>query len=679
MNFLKKIKFVIVVLYVISAGISINQLQAQEPSSKTAIRINPDAGIIEKYNSLVMYYRFYKPDSAIYFANLALEISVKNKDFKGIGEMHNQIGIINENQGKLNQAEKRYQAAIAAFKKINFKEGLADEYNRLGVLKLRRADYPEATQFFVNALKIYESVKSTKGIVECYLKLATTHERQNNLDLAYSYYKKVEKLDKKLPFSGLTLAIYNGIGWIFLRKGEVNKSLLYFEKGYKISNSPQYQSLHLAFAANLGSAYAKLGRYKDAREILNTNLPIAVHNKFYMREMQLLSALSDAWANEDFNKAKAYIDSCISKSLAHGDTETYIRAIKSLSSLYEGHHDYKMALKLSRAERKTSDSLFNLKRALEIANLNSSYQLQKSNADNNQLKLTNHKNLMVRGGMLMVSCIILLILIITIYFYLRSKKLNRQMIEVNKSLTGLNVELQAHHAVKDKMFSIIGHDLRSPLANVIGILALLNDDDLSGAERKEIIEKLSVHSKTSMQMLDNLLTWGQAQVKGIYLSQQYVDVKEIIVKNITLLRVPLDEKKIIIEDNIVQHTMIWADPAHVDFVVRNLISNAIKYCPPAGNIVITSAEERPGYTSFFVKDNGLGIKKDKLSTIFHIQSESTPGTGGEKGTGLGLIMCKGFIIANGGEISVDSTEGSGSTFKFTLQNQEPVQISKREP
>lgn len=673
MNFLKKSKLLAIILCFTICAIGfmpygIAQESPVKPAPATKIQIRN----IEDYNKLVIYYRFYKPDSAIYLANIALKICIKKNDYKGIGIMLNHLGIINENQGNLLLAEKRYLAAITQFRRIDFKYGIADEYNRLGVLKLRKADYPEATQYFVTALKIYEKIKSKHGIVECYLKLGTIQQRQNNNEAAHTYYKKAEQLNAKLSFSSLTLYIYNSIGWLYLKNNEYNKALPYFETGYRLSNHPQYQSLHLTFSASLGSCYAKLGRSIEARKILDENLPIAVRNKFYDREMQILSALSDAWAVEDFSKAKAYLDTCVTKSKLHGDTERYIRALKSLSNLYALKGDYKSALGIEKTERSSSDSLFNLKRALEIGNLNANYQLQKSNADNSQLKLLNRKNQIIRRGMLIVSCIIFIILVITLYFYLRSKKLNKQMDQANKSLTALNAELQAHHTVKDKMFSIIGHDLRSPLANVIGVLELLNDDDLNQAERKEIIEKLSVHSKTSMEMLDNLLTWGQAQVKGIYLSQQFVDIKGIIANNITLLRISSEEKKIIIQDLIASNTMIWADPTHVDFVIRNLIANSIKYCPPQGSIIISSAAgNKPGFTDFFINDNGRGIKADRLQKIFNIQSESTTGTAGEKGTGLGLIMCKGFITANGGEMTVESVEGEGSTFRFSLQNHQP--------
>ncbi len=251
-------------------------------------------------------------------------------------------------------------------------------------------------------------------------------------------------------------------------------------------------------------------------------------------------------------------------------------------------------------------------------------------------------------------------LIIVAWFYLRTKKLNSLLNKANTSLKESNT-------VKDKFFSILAHDLRLPIASVINLLYIIDDEDISPEERHEIINKLIVNCNASLSTLNQLLKWGEMQIKGIRLNPVPFLPGEIIERNINLLSAAAEEKAISVINMTGDSVQLFSDPDHFDFVIRNLLSNALKFTHDGGSVIIQSEALGKKMVKFTVKDSGVGIEAERIPGIFEISNMSTQGTNNEKGTSLGLIMCKDFIEANKGSIEVKSEIGIGSEFIFTLR------------
>jgi len=214
----------------------------------------------------------------------------------------------------------------------------------------------------------------------------------------------------------------------------------------------------------------------------------------------------------------------------------------------------------------------------------------------------------------------------------------------------------------------LAHDLRSPLATIINLLYVINDDELPAPERKELINMVTVTSNASLDTLNNLLKWGEMQIKGIRLNAVELHPKEIVENDMALLSASAKLKEITMQNNIDESIRIVADRDHFEFLIRNLLSNAIKFTKQGG-LVSVSAHAVAGKkeVQFTVKDNGVGIDAAKLESIFTIGNVSTDGTRDEKGTSIGLVLCKEFIEANHGRIWVNSIPGEGSEFVFVLK------------
>ena len=236
------------------------------------------------------------------------------------------------------------------------------------------------------------------------------------------------------------------------------------------------------------------------------------------------------------------------------------------------------------------------------------------------------------------------------------------------------IKLRELNATKDKFFSIIGHDLKSPFNSIIGFSNLLveqiKNKDIEGIDKYANIVLKS--SNKAMDLLLNLMEWSRSQTGRLEFNPEYFDLVSCINK-IILLYVEISGQKSITIKNILPYkAFVFADNAMISTVLRNLISNAIKFTMPGGKIIV-SAIEKQNEIIFSVSDNGVGISKNSIEKLFRIdQSFSTTGTNEETGTGLGLILCKEFVEKHNGKIWVESEEKKGSTFYFTLPyNTEP--------
>ncbi len=242
---------------------------------------------------------------------------------------------------------------------------------------------------------------------------------------------------------------------------------------------------------------------------------------------------------------------------------------------------------------------------------------------------------------------------------------NEALKQQNEYIRDQSTKLEAANYLKDQLFSIIAHDLRSPLASLQGILTLLQQEGLSHAEFKGIAGELAQGTANASNLLHNLLHWANSQMKGSVIRPERIDLALLAQRQLNLFSRPAKDKDLRLTSQIPAGTIAIADTDMVDLVLRNLVANAVKFCRIGDGIDIsTEVSERDVQVK--VTDTGIGISPENLALIFQRDVFSTDGTANEKGTGLGLLLCKDFVEKNGGSIGVTSQLGAGSTFYFTL-------------
>ncbi len=617
---------------------------------------------ISDYEALIKYYRYYKPDSAIYYAKKALALAESNKDSSGIALILNQSGMIDDNLGKFDESRQKYLRAASIYKTIGLKKGEATETIRLGVVELRKGNYDKATAYFLQALNLSELIGYKPGIMEAYLTLAEVYIARKQYDIALVYLKTAEKIDSSLPFSNLSLNIFSNFGVIYREKGDYKKAISYLEKGINLSNEPQYQGLNISLTNNLASVYARAGNKNRSVSLQKEALAKARKIQNYLREYQVLTSLAETYAAKDPSTAISYLQLALTLVREKGARKQEIEVLQHLGDIYKKLNNYKKALSIREQGYALTDSFFYKGMSKQISNLQTEYELGKSKAREQELKYLNNRQSLEGKIITSIMIGVIILLFIMIVYYFRTRELNRLL---NKA----NAGLKESNEIKDKLFSVLGHDLRSPIASVINLLYMLNDEDLAEAEKEELINKLAVNCNASLETLNQLLKWGEMQIKGLRLNQTTFYPYEIIQRNIVLLSANAEGKSISVKNLAEESTTVFADQDHFDFILRNLLSNAIKFTPAGGAVTISSAvNETDNAVTFVVKDTGIGIDKDQIGSIFALNHISTNGTNNEKGTSLGLVMCKEFIEANRGAIEVKSEPNNGSEFIVTLQH-----------
>jgi signal transduction histidine kinase len=320
------------------------------------------------------------------------------------------------------------------------------------------------------------------------------------------------------------------------------------------------------------------------------------------------------------------------------------------------------------------DSLFN---QYSAENFENEIELLKRDNEIKSLRLT-------RLRIVIISLFVILTLAGIIWFInLKRSKLKR---ETNDLLTQKNLELEAAlrklkeselnlkqlNATKDKFFSIIGHDLRNPLNALLGFSELI-----SGNTRNYTMEEIRKYNKiindsarNIHQLIENLLDWSRSQAGNIEFSPRYCDLLTVTSDIQKIFNIQIDNKNINIHNNIPGDLKVFADKNLLSTILRNLVSNAIKFTPPGGHITL-SANKSDGQVNISIADTGAGMTMEQIDNLFQLDTNLTKTvTSEEKGTGLGLILCKEFVEIHKGTIRVDSEPDKGSVFTFTLPYKE---------
>jgi signal transduction histidine kinase len=244
----------------------------------------------------------------------------------------------------------------------------------------------------------------------------------------------------------------------------------------------------------------------------------------------------------------------------------------------------------------------------------------------------------------------------------------QELTEARNALAAGEQELREANAAKDKFLAILAHDLRNPFSGLKILADLLADryDELDDESRRRYGRMISAGASQGLELLSQLLSWARSQSGKIHWEPRRFLLKSVLEEEIALLSGLAGNKRIDLAARIDENTEVFADPQMISTVVRNFLSNSIKFTPPGGRVVLAAAP-RNGFVEVAVSDTGIGIEKSDLEKLFRIDvHHTTRGTNDEGGSGLGLLLCKEFVEKHNGRISVESEPGRGSTFSFTL-------------
>jgi len=574
----------------------------------------------------------------------ALGIFKKNQYFEGIAITLNEMARILGHWGEYDEALNKNQEALRFWDEINDKLGIASAYNGIGRIYEELGDYDNAFEYYRKSLNLYQEIGKSSEIVTTTLHLGDIYLKKELYDKALEYYFRAELIGKALSNNNkLNAIILGSIGEAYNDKGDYLKALDYVQKSLKVLKSLGDKMMLSKSYTQLGLIYLNVLDYQKSLAYFKDGLEIAEEINF-----------------------KYQINDCN----------------LHLSEIYEvmGHHSQSLIHYKRYIQGKEKISSEQSKQA--IAELQAKYQLEKKEKENERLRHDDQlNNVQIKTQQLVIGLVLFILLGTVVLFmifrsrYQQNQKLNIQLAIKNKEIEEqqqkvekLNIDLREANATKDKFFSIVAHDLKNPFSSLLVLSQLLIDDydTLTREEQKQFIEQIKSAAENTYSLLQNLLEWAHTQSGRSTINKEEINLGKISDEALSVLKPIAKNKKISINSHIPSDSVAWADKNMISTVMLNLISNAVKFTGQNGTIDVSTSLSN-NHVEVEIADTGIGISKKNLDKLFKPDIKfHTVGTENEKGTGLGLILCKEFIEKNEGEIWVESTKGEGSKFYFSL-------------
>jgi signal transduction histidine kinase len=560
-----------------------------------------------------------KYETAIDYYTICLSLSKEQKNNLDISKFYRLIGIAYYYIGSMDKSLESHLESLQFAQKVNDKKSEAGAYNNIGLVYENSKKYELALENYIKAEQIFTKNNIEENLALCQINIGNIYYHNQDYDHALEYYFKSYAIFKSIDQPEKIALAAQNIALIYELKNNFVKAIEYSEI-----------SLNLYQKAN------------DIRGIasLSNNL-----GHYY-------------FTRNDFNKAEELFQNSLVHAKQTQSLTTLQRAYNSLYILYKEKQDYKNALLFLESTNSIVDSIYSLEIEKKVSELQSIFQLEQKEKEYKIL----------RNSFIYITLLTLLIIVVLFYNYSIKLRSNRALKEKNIEIENQNIKLEKIIATRDKFFSIIAHDLKNPLSAFMGLTEVMSSSSsqLDSSTKLQLTKQLNKLAENMYNLLENLLNWGHSQTGDIEHNPSVFRVAEVVTETIDVLSVNASIKSIAIEKRIDETSEVFADKNMISTVIRNLLSNAIKFTEPGGKVEIYSTISDNKLT-LLVKDNGVGISEKNLSQLFRIDSQfRTMGTSSEPGTGLGLILCKDFIERNYGTMIVESIEGKGSTFGFTV-------------
>jgi signal transduction histidine kinase len=425
---------------------------------------------------------------------------------------------------------------------------------------------------------------------------------------------------------------------------------------------------------NIAKTYLLQNDYKTALSYYDSASTqyVRTGNKFGIADVGLGRGLVYLKENR-FEEAQKQIEE--SATLAHQIKawKLEIECYQNLSTLHELKGDYKKSLSYYKQHQELEDGLFNEGMQSKLLKDQILFETESKEAQIKELtKMEELRKNEIRKkelvqNILVVAMALTAILLFTVYRSgQRRIRINKLLLEHQEEIKKRSIELEQLNKVKDKFFSVISHDLRSPMNALSGILNLMDKDQVTPQEFSRLSKELRVQFNHTKTLINNLLDWALLQMDKLKVQQEKIDMHALAESNSAFVS-SLQVKEVKILNKITPSTIAIGDTNMINLVMRNLMMNAIKFSESGDEVEVSAKVDGENYI-ISVKDNGVGISPEVQKILFEKTSGySTRGTANEKGTGLGLILCKEFVERNGGKIWLESEQGKGSTFYFTVK------------
>ncbi|GAB2833645.1 tetratricopeptide repeat protein [Ferruginibacter profundus] len=552
-------------------------------------------------------------------------------------------------------------------RQLNFQLRLANNYYDIGFCYLLKSDFDKSLTFYQQSAKIYETLKDNHRLANAYMSMGNVFFQSKSLPKADEYYDKAEAIVTQTKDSGQLASLYAERGNIYDQEQHYDSAISFMQKSITIAKlinddfmvTNSLSNLALTYKHKKNTALALqyfdtvLKKYNAMKDPPVDNLAI-VFNNIAATQAQ---AGNYAKATEAFNKSLGY-------SMQEGLSAVIMENYRNMADMYGDMKDYKQQSIYLIKYHQLKDSLYSNDSKNQLTQLETDYQLEKKNISLVKQEAETTRQKSQRNIFIVIAIGAALLLAALGFFYRRIKQSNNLLQEKNIQINKQKDELQTLNHVKDRLFSIISHDLRNPLVTLNGYLSLAENTALPEEKKEKFRQQTQQAVSQTSNMLDNLLVWANMQIKNTKPVITHINVEDCIDDAIGAARAQAAQKNILIDKKI-NTPMAIADHNIIEIALRNIITNAVKYSQANGHITVSSFSDQL-HTFIAVQDDGIGMSKDKIEELLHNEAESKAGTQGEKGSGLGLFLVKELLQKINAVLLIESEEGRGSNFIIQL-------------
>jgi len=649
--------------------------------------INNALGVIDKHKYPNRYFNainvkgasFWfdnEMDSAACTYRKGLEFSKQLADTNMYAKIANNIGVTFQYNGKIDSAEKYLLIARDAYKAVDNKKALAKASLDLGGLYTTMSKYNLAIEELLIGLDVFKGINDTLYLINGYNSIGNLYSNIDKAEDALNAYKKSLDLIKRYPKVDISDELYCNIGLLYFQTlNKYDSAEYYFQKALSKEGIENNNLLYATVLVNLATLKNNQKDYNQALKYFNIVKNMDENDVEPITMMACLINLGSTYLEMGNSiQARKNLDEGLRRAISLNSLEFQKNAYKYLSLCDSVEGDFASAYSNYKKFHSIDTKIHNAASEKQLLIISSKHKLKEIETQNEYLEQQNtlkqdllNKHITLNRIAALAFVLTFLIFIFTLFLYKKSKALNTALKSKNEEITNQREEVQVLNSQLNKLISIIAHDLKAPFNSLLGLLSELanNPNQYSEDEKNAIIKALLENTKSTYNLLENLMQWSVSQSGLLTMNIEKIRLATILDEALKLNRIQIENKLLIIKNELNPHVEVYADRKMTFTIFTNLISNAIKFNYPGGMIRIKS-KNLTDKVQVIISDEGVGIPKEYIDSIFSIASDyQMRGTENEYGTGLGLKVVAEFIRRMNGSVRAESNE-KGTSFIFEL-------------
>lgn len=610
---------------------------------------------------------------------------------KGTADVNYYKALIYSQKDDYYNAIDGYNKSRNYYRQLGDTLGIAKVNNSIGLIEIKRGNYRVGLENSLSAIQIFETRNLLDELSLAYNNLAEAYYNTHQVDKALEFNIKALNVREQLKDSSGIKNSTKNIASLYSDRKEHRKAIEYYEKVLNLLNPEKDQAIRGEVLPRIGSEYLKFKDYDKAAEYLVEGLKFNRKNKNDDGLLRTLNAIGELnmqqrkvkLAEIQLNEAHSIASKINNKSellknyRLHKELDSTNGKFQNAFFWQSKFYDLKTELEQAKQPKIPVNTEVIKSEVVDTTKNDEFNAIEKQNI--NQEKIAEIKRLKTLLYILIGALIIAFIILLFIYLNrTKTLKLNKELQARNEQIqlqnevfSEQNENLEEINKVKDRLFSIVSHDLKDSISSIKAFIDLLKEDSISREEFYNLVPELSENADNASSLLYNLLNWSKSQMQNLKPKAELFNIQEVFQNKMALVEQKVEQKRIVLIDES-NRDFIYADKSMIEIVIQNIITNAIKFTR-VGDVITISNNDHNGKTLICIEDTGVGISRENVDKLFQNGTFTTRGTNNEKGTGLGLSICKELVELNNGRIWVESTLNVGTKFYIELPKKKPTE------